>query len=134
MKKTLFREAVRIARDKLTSHPQLGHFMHYSFIVQNNKIIEWGFNIAHEPPKHYGYHERLKDAINKPKMHSEIACYQKAKGLLNKNKKFEIINIRLDRNGELLNSAPCSCCHNLLTELGCHKFFFSSQIGFLEST
>jgi hypothetical protein len=102
-------------------------YIHYTFIVQDNKIIEYGVNRPGEPPIHYGYH-----AFNgyKPKIHSEIDAYKKAKGLLVPNKWFEIVNIRLNKQGKIRMSKPCFCCENILRELGCKKFYFSHNTGF----
>jgi len=67
-----------------------------------------------------------------PKIHSEIAAYRKAKGILTKNEPFEIVNIRLNKNKELRLSKPCICCFEIMKELGCSKFYFSSNAGFLK--
>lgn len=129
MKKSIFNSAVKIAKSKLHKHPEAHCYAHYSFIVQNNKIVEWATNCAHIPPKHYGYH-RNNDMTFIPKFHSEVFSYKKAKGLL-EDDCFEIINIRLTRNGEVKLSKPCNCCLKLLRSLGCKKFYYSSEYGFL---
>jgi tRNA(Arg) A34 adenosine deaminase TadA len=130
MKKTLLTEAVNMARKKLSNHPQ-GGWPHFSFIVQNNKIIGYGINQDGEPLIHWGYKQNKLDPSYNPKIHSEIHSYRKNKSLINKESPFEIINIRLNASGELRNSKPCKCCFNLLTELGCKKFYYSSDCGFL---
>jgi len=129
MKNTILRDAVRIAREKLPRHPQKEHWPHYSFIIQNNKIVEWSTNTGNEPAPFYGYHLRINWGL--PKSHAETNSYRKAKGLLIPNKPFEIINIRLSRNnGELRMSAPCNCCHQFLALAGCSVCWFSTQMGF----
>ena len=129
MKSSLLREAVRIAREKLPRHPERSHWPHTSFIVQGNKIIEYGFNHSGIPPRHLGYHERI--SWSSPKTHSELACWRAAKGLLNPNHSWEIINIRLSRGeGELRDSKPCVCCHQFLTSVGCTTCYFSTNVGF----
>jgi hypothetical protein len=137
MKKTLLREALRIAREKLCNHPKLKEtakrsmFIHYSFVVQDNKIVEYGYNRSEkEPPKTFGYHDRFGgNDWYIPGTHSEVDAYRKAKGLMNKNKPFEIINIRLNRQGEIRLSAPCKCCHQLLQEFGCKTFYYTTDVG-----
>jgi len=131
MKKSLLNIALKIARDKICNHPQLEHWIHYSFIIQNNAIIEWATNLSFDPPIHYGYKNRIDDVKYRPKLHSEIVCYKRAKGLLIKNKFFEIINIRLNKQGEVRLSKPCPCCYEIMKELGCSKFYYSTNQLFM---
>lgn len=131
MKKSLLKQAHQIALSKLTLHPEYHNYIHYSFVIQENKIVEWGVNSNKVPPVHYGYQHRIKGDKFGPKSHSEIEAFRKARGLLDLNKKFEMINIRLNKSKELRISKPCSCCHELLMALGCSKFYYSSDIGFL---
>lgn len=128
MKNGLIREALRIAREKLPLHPQFAYWPHYSFIVQNNKIVEWGYNTQQEPAVHLGYSVQLDGGLSKT--HAELNAYRKAKGLLNPNKNFETINIRLSRQGEIRISAPCKCCFNFLQTMGCAQCWFSTDVGF----
>lgn len=127
MKKHLIKHALTIAKNKLSLHPQFDCYPHYTFIIQDNKIVEWATNTCHEPPLHYGYHSRLD---YRPKFHAELFAYKKARGLLAK-KSFEILNIRLNKQGELKMSKPCESCHEFLTAMGCKRFYYSSEIGFL---
>jgi len=131
MKKSILKSVCRIAREKLSLHPELNNFPHYSFIVQDNKIIEWATNIKLEPPKHWGYHKLNNDWGFVPKFHSEVFAYKKARGILN-DSTFEIINLRFNKKGELKLSKPCQSCFELMIEFGCTKFYYSSDIGFLE--
>lgn len=127
MKKSLITEAVAISRSKNDLHPEYGRFCHFSFVIQNNKIIEYGGNHSGQPRIHYGYNKKVRSKSWRPKTHAEASAYFKARGLLEKNKFFEIINIRLSKQGELRNSKPCDCCAEFLTALGCRCFYFSSS-------
>jgi hypothetical protein len=131
MKNTILRDAVRIARTKLPRHDQRDFWPHFSFIVQNNKIVEYATNVSSEPQKYFGYHERIKDGSGgRPKLHAELNCFKKAKGILDPGKYFDIINIRLSRTqGFLRLSKPCVCCHNFLKTVGCHSCYFSVDEG-----
>jgi hypothetical protein len=128
VKKSLLTQCLSIAREYIPKHPQYNCFLHYSFIIQDNTIVEWSTNRVGVPPIHMGYHTRI-GAI--PKLHAEILAYRKAKGLL--RDKFEIVNIRLNKDGELRSSKPCLCCQNILSDLGCIKFYYSYEGGFLKS-
>lgn len=128
MKSRLLLDALRIAKEKLPRHPQFEHWPHYTFIVQSNKILDWGYNLQDIPPIHMGYHERINWGL--PKTHSELSAWRAAKGLLNPSKSFEAINIRLSRQGEMRDSKPCSCCYQFLCSLGCSSCYFSTDLGF----
>lgn len=130
MKKSILQSIVRIAREKLSDHPELEHFPHYSFVIQNNRVVEWATNVNHIPPVHYGY-KKIGDDSFKSKFHAEIFAWKKARGLLN-GESFEIINLRLNKKGSLRLSKPCEACYSLMCELGCKKFYYSADIGFLE--
>jgi hypothetical protein len=132
MRKSLILEAVKVAKSKISKHTQSSH-AHYSFIVQNNCIVGYGVNQDGEPLIHWGYKRMKEDPTYSPKIHSEIHAYKKNKGIMEKGKTFEIINIRLNKLGELRNSKPCKCCSTLLRDLGCIRFYYSSDCGFLNS-
>lgn len=129
MKKSLFHECLRLARAKIEQHPQKKFYIHYSFLVQNNKILSCGTNMAAIPPIHLGYHARLDGGC--PKTHSEIVAWRRGKGLVNSKYKWNLINIRLNKNGNLMLSKPCKCCQNVMTALGCEAFYYSFNQGFL---
>ena len=129
MKKSILTNCLAIARDYIPKHCQFDYFLHYAFVIQNNSIVEWSTNKVGEPPIHMGYHRRI-GAI--PKLHAEILAYRKAKGLLNKQT-FEIINVRLNKKGELRLSKPCICCQEILSDLGCKRFWYSWEDGFLST-
>ena len=130
MKKSILKECLRISNAKLPHHPELGKYLHYSFIIQSCKIIEWATNATHEPPIYLGYH-RYDDSTYKPKYHSECFAYKKAKGLIGDDP-FDIINIRLGMDGQVKLSKPCKACYRLMKILGCEKFYYSCEIGFME--
>jgi hypothetical protein len=130
MKKSLLKLALHTANKMLYKHPQFNHYIHFAFLVQNEKIISIGKNHLGIPPKHLGYHKRINDV---PKTHAEWDAYKKGKGLLDKSKPFECINIRLNKKGELKLSKPCCCCYDVLKELGCKKFYYSWDNGWLNN-
>lgn len=128
MKNSVLKRALRISIDYLPKHPQLKCYPHYSFIVQDNKIIEWATNVVYEPPIHFGY--RMRISGGRPKLHAEFLAYKRARGILGR-RGFEVVNIRLNRSGMVRISKPCQCCHDFLSDLGCIKFWYSWEGGFL---
>lgn len=126
MRRRILRDCLRIAREKCNpeSHPEYNCYIHYSFVIQNNKIVEYGFNRQGKPPAGFGYNPEFG------KIHSETDAFRKAKGILDFNKPFDIVNIRLNKRGALRLSAPCSCCSLFLNVVGCRNIFFSTNDGF----
>ena len=121
MKKHILIECVRLAKKKKSSHNKKIRHRHFSFIVQNNKILARGVNIPSNPPKEHGY-SRYQG------IHSEIDVYKKAKGIINHNKFFEVINIRINKRGQLRNSMPCKTCYDFLKYVGCRQVHFSTSL------
>ena len=127
MKKSILRECLRISIEKNTPllHPEYGNFHHFSFIIQYNRIVSWSTNRnSGKPPIKYGY-----TSIHKS--HSEFDAYRQARKLL-LQRRWECVNIRLNKSNELRMSAPCKCCSKFLYLNGCTKVYFTTQDGFAE--
>lgn len=130
MNKKLLRECLRIAKEKLPRHPEkeVGRFFHTSFVVAEGKIISCGHNRSHAPVIHMGYAARLTDDLNPPKTHSEISAWQKVKGMVG-NCQFQMVNVRLNSQGEVKISEPCEVCSKLLPILGCSSIYYTNTLG-----
>ena len=127
MNKRILNSCLRTARKRNTeeSHPEYGSFMHFSFVVKDNKIIEYATNRGGVT-----LYSKFYDRVSKT--HAEAAAYTKAKGLMRKGDEFEMVNIRLNKAGDLRNSAPCKGCNMLLTLFGCTKVWYSTKEGEFE--
>ena len=123
MKRNLISQCLSIAKKHNNTHPNKNSWHHFCFIIQDNKLIEWGFNRRGKPLNGHGY-------MPHQMVHAENDAYKKAKGIMDKRESFEIINIRLNRRGELRNSFPCKCCMSYLKFFGCNKIWFTTNVGF----
>jgi len=103
-------------------HPQWDYYHHYSFIIQREKVVGFGMNRRSSPLTLLGYPDYSK-------MHSEIDAYFKVKGLLEKNKPFEVVNIRLTKTNRIVMSQPCPCCSSFLYKSGCDSVWFTTSIN-----
>lgn len=126
-KKTILRECLRIAREKNKFNLEQS-FLHHTFIIQHNKIIEYAVNRTHVPPVHFGYARKISGAL--PKLHAEVSAYRRAKALI--KGAFVCVNIRLNRAGKLKLSAPCECCARLLAAFGCRHVWFTTDAGWAQ--
>ena len=124
MKRKTLQECLSIACKNNTpdKHPQWDCYKHYTFILQNHKIIEWGTNRPGSPFAYLGY-------VPYSKIHSELDAYNKAKGIMNRGEPFEVVNIRLTKTFKIRSSCPCKCCWNFLNNLGCKRIWFTTDMG-----
>jgi tRNA(Arg) A34 adenosine deaminase TadA len=122
MKKKLLSLCLNIALQNNSKHPEFGFYHHFSFVIQDNAICDWGVNRKREPMQYLGYQTHTK-------MHSEVDAYFKARGLLDKGKNFDVINIRLTKTNKIVRSDPCPCCFSFLRKAGARKIFFTTSLG-----
>lgn len=125
MKKSLIKACNTIAVNDLTrlvNNPNQ-RFFHWTFVISGNKLVGVGRNRRGENQfKNFGYLETAN-------LHSEQDAYWRTKGLLTK-KQFQVLNIRLNKQGNLMLSKPCPCCFRFLTFFGCEQFYYSTKNGF----
>jgi hypothetical protein len=125
MKSKILDECLRIARKYNPKHPEIEGkgYLHYSFIVQGDRIVEWATNKKAAPQIWHGYPVTSK-------LHSEFLALRRARGILEKNVSFEIVNIRLNKKGDLRSSYPCKHCYTFLVAFGCKEIWFTTNLGF----
>lgn len=132
MNKKLIERCVSISRKEWENHPyrkltlsnRMVNFMHWSFVIQRNKLIDWADSIKKgEPILRYGY----KDGRHR--IHSEPSAIRKAFGLMDRRKGFELFNVRIGFDGKIRNSKPCNVCHNLIKAFGCTQCFYTDGDG-----
>lgn len=118
MNSNLLNLALEKARAYLGNHPEFYNYIHFTYVIQYRQILEWGVNKPGTPPTYFGYKSSAK-------IHSELAAFRKARGILSANKSFQIINVRLSRSGDTKLSRPCEICANWLQAVGCNQMWYS---------
>jgi hypothetical protein len=119
MKRKMLDICLQIAKSNLHKHAE--PYRHFSFVIVDNRVVEWGTNRRGSPLTHLGYDRYTK-------LHSEIDAYFKARGLIGNQCSFEIVNIRLTKGGIIRNSKPCRCCFEFLKGLKCKRIWFSTDL------
>ena len=124
MKRKLLKVCLDIALRNNTpiKHPQWSDYHHFSFIIQRNKLVEWGTNRFSDPLTFLGYFPYSQ-------MHSEIDAYFKARGIMARDLTFEVVNVRLTKTHLVRGSSPCKCCFAFLKNMGCKKVWFTTEVG-----
>jgi hypothetical protein len=109
---------------------QAGRYVVFSYIYQGSNVIESATNLTgadgcgtarHSPDGHLGY---VRESV-----HSEVRCYRKARGLLNRRKSWGIIVIRIGSHGSFLLAKPCVICQAYLRSVGCAHIYYSEPQG-----
>lgn len=109
-----------LSKHPIWDHPKKARFFHYSYLFQAGRLVSVGMNRMGEAPVWYP-----DNAI----VHSEVDAWRKAKNILDNSQSLEILNLRFNRFGDMRMSKPCPCCHTLLTEIGCKRMYFSTDVG-----
>lgn len=116
MRKSILAACDDIAYSKIRSHKD--PFKHFSFVVQDNKILGYGMNKATL------YVNHVPGFPKYAKVHSEISALQRSRVLRTK-KPWSMVNVRYNNHGNICNSAPCDYCFNYLKLLGCKEVWFT---------
>jgi deoxycytidylate deaminase len=127
-----FNRLVDIARALKIEKHKSGPCFHISFLVRKGKIIEIGTN-------HYKKTNRIsatykctreykKDYI--AGIHSEMDALGKGKSI-DDFSKIEMINIRINNNGEVDNSIPCPNCAFYLGQYNLKRVWYTDAKGTL---
>lgn len=122
-----------ISKALAPKHPSDQRCRHFSFILNKKKIITIGFNNQKTHPINLKY--RFVNRKNIPindlvGTHSELNALIKlgtddVSGLV-------LVNTRINRNGEIDLSMPCTGCQSFLTTLNFKKVFYSTKSGNFE--
>lgn len=125
MNKKLLGNILRDCKKDLINHPEYKNFAHWTFLIRDNQIISEGKNHRGEPSKKYGYHNHI-DKDYRPKFHSELYAIRKCKRGL---EDITLVNVRLNRLGEVKMAMPCKVCQNILRNLDIKKIYFTTEDG-----
>jgi hypothetical protein len=126
MKNSILENCLRQSLKLNQNHPEKNNgYHHFSFLIQNNQILGYGYNRTEKCKPLYGYKKYQS-------LHSENTVYFKCKGLLQQRKSFELVNIRLSKKNILKISKPCNCCLKFLNGLGCNNVWFTTGSDLLK--
>ena len=121
MRKSILNDCLALANRKINKDP----FKHYSFVVQNNKIISYGLNHA------TAYCRHVPGFRPYSKIHSEISAIRAAI-YLSKKSTSTVINVRLNALGQIRISKPCKSCVSYLRRVGVTYVVYTTDAGTFE--
>ncbi len=124
VRKSILSNILTKCRADLPGHPQYQHFPHWTFLVKDNKIISSGVNRCVEPSRYYGYHANNSSLTFRPKWHAELDAIHRCNFNL---RGCEVVNVRLNRSGEIRISFPCKICRTMIRVLNCKKVYYTTD-------
>lgn len=99
---------------------------HVSFLVKGGKILHigWNKNKTHPLNLRHPYHDGTVG------LHAEMdVCIKSG---LEDLSNFDLVVIRIDREGKITNSKPCSGCQSVIKQFGIRETWFSNSDGMME--
>lgn len=122
MNQKLSNKIINISKDlRYTSTLRAKHF---SFIVKRNTIVSVGINSydkTHPMAKKLGY--RFAN------IHSELSAVLNFDGIPSDLMGCDLINVRMNRFGQIGMSKPCSKCQKLIRDFGFSKVYYTDWNG-----
>lgn len=128
MNQKTFERAVEMAR-ALKPTKKTGKSFHVSILYRKNRMVCVGinnYNKSHNEKK-FGKYLNHKGFANeyRPSLHSESSC------LLRFGEedlsKYDILNIRIGNENQLLMSKPCPNCFRILQDVNIDNIFYSTD-------
>jgi hypothetical protein len=130
MKQRIVQECITDAVSFLSKHSQYtirGSFIHYTFVSIDGEVV--GFGTNRSPPNNF---PKLSSYPYGSMIHSEVDAYFKFAFEIRKSNRFEVLNLRLSRDGQLRNSKPCKCCNHFLKAVGATDVYYSTDAGIVK--
>lgn len=101
---------------------------HTTFILKKNRILSIGTNHAKTHPITLKYNYKSHSGVDirdKVGLHSELSSLLKLGE--EDTSRYDFLNIRLDRNGKVCYSKPCSGCQHALNQFGYRNFYYTES-------
>lgn len=107
-------------------HKPESSFKHFSFIVKGTRIYSVGWNSTTKPGAMIDGHRFI---YPRGGAHSEADSISNLSDL-NICRKGTMVNIRLNKRGQLRNSRPCYICQKIIESVGFNRVYYSTDSGF----
>ena len=102
---------------------------HGAVVIYRGKIVGKGYNYAKNLYNNNKENSRelIKNNKYKYSVHAEVAAIKNSLKNVNQEtlKKCELIVVRVNNMGELMNSQPCDCCKNFINNFKIRKTYYS---------
>lgn len=105
---------------------------HFSFLFERNRLLAIGQNQSHTPnAKAIKFSNRFQcpEVYRRQFLHSEIDAISRIFSRFYIDSSIKLVNIRLNKYGELRDSKPCGNCQPVLDGLNITKIWYSTNEG-----
>lgn len=112
---------------------RVGNSYHFTICFRRNTPIAIGLNNPHCPsPKELFLAKKfgLKKRLRFPFIHSETDAIQKLWSKTRIDSSIKLVNVRLNKFGQLKNARPCDECRIILNALNITDVYYSTDSGF----
>ena len=135
--KKIFDTSIEIATELLpkakVDRSSKNKFFHFAFGYHRNRLIAIGQNNPESiTAKSYYMRQRFNVDSKYPYIHAEVDMLSKLWGKCHIDSRLKVVVVRLNKNGELRDSKPCSKCSSILDALNVSKVWWSINDGFSE--
>lgn len=122
MKQSIINRLKKCAAKSEHSHFKLGAVI----LNKKGEIIAEGYNQRKTHPVQHKYAKQV-NREHKINLHAEIAALVKCR-----QDPYELVVIRLRKNGDFAMAKPCSICMAAIAESGIHRVIYSTSNGTFE--
>jgi deoxycytidylate deaminase len=100
------------------------NWKHYTFLLRRNAVMSIGWN---RPFKTHPLAARFGYKFNS--IHSELNAITKYDGRITDLSRFTLVNVRLDKAGDVRMSRPCETCQLMLAAFGVSEVWYTTNDG-----
>jgi tRNA(Arg) A34 adenosine deaminase TadA len=122
MNAALAKNVVELSRNLIELTPHRSK--HFSFVVRRNTIVSIGWN---QPFKTHPQAQRFGYRFNC--IHSELHAILKFSKAVRELSHYMLVNVRLDKQGDVRMSKPCVTCQKLLGVFTFNEVWYSTNEG-----
>jgi deoxycytidylate deaminase len=98
--------------------------IHFSFLMMKNRIISVGWNEYHKT-----HPQAKRNGYRFDSIHSELSAIYRCKDRNISFKDCFLVNVRLNRFGEIRISMPCILCQKWLRSIGIREVWFTNTVS-----
>ena len=117
----MFERLIKLSFDLIDKPSTLN--LHYSFILLRNNVLSIGWSSTKTTPM------ALKIGYRYQSCHSELSSIKRFILPPSELRRCKLVNIRINRLGQIQNSEPCKFCKKFLKEFDFREIWYTTKEG-----
>lgn len=107
---------------------------HVAFLVRGSRIAHIGINSDKTHPKTLDYnYDHYNESLCRVHAEFRVILRSSVKEKTEDLSHYELINVRIDRKGNINNGKPCRGCQHIISQMGIRRFYYTTAAGTVES-